>query len=418
MGKSVSILIPDEFQDELDKILEDIKNGRKIEHYETIRRKKNGQIIDISLTVSPIRDLEDKVIGASSIARDITERKKMEKSLKESEEKFREIFNSANDSILLHEISEDGVPGKFIEVNDIACKTFGYTREEFMNMAPEDLVSPLEQQDIHERGARLVEDGHFTFETRDITKKGLEIPMEVNSHLINLKGNKLVLSVSRDITERKKAEKALKQSVAEKEMLIKEIHHRVKNNLMVISSLLNLQSRYIKDKESLNIFKESQNRAKSMALIHERLYASDNLKKINFGEYIQTLSRDLYRTYVTDPSLVDLNLEVEDADIDINTAVPLGLIVNELVSNSMKHAFVDNKMKGEISISFQKVEDDFILDVKDSGIGFPEDLDFKNSGSLGLQLVNMLVDQIKGEIEFKNENGTQFKIRFKDMYSK
>lgn len=416
MGKSISILIPDKCHDDLTKILDDTKKGKKIDHYETPCQKKSGEIIDISLTISPIRDMENKVTGASTIGRDITEQKRMERALKDSEEKFRNIFNSANDSIFLHEISDDGVPGKFIEINEVACTIFGYTRDEFLNMTPKDLVSPQEKNDVYKRGEKLIENGHNTFQTVDMTKDGLEIPMEVNSHLINLKGKNLILSVSRDITERKKAEKALKQSITEKEMLIREIHHRVKNNLMVISSLLNLQSRYIKDKESFNIFRESQNRAKSMALIHERLYRSDNMKKINFGEYIETLSTDLYRTYVMDQDLIRLNLDVENAEIDINTSVPLGLIVNELVSNSMKHAFPDER-RGEINISFKKVDDSFVLSVNDDGIGFQQDFDFKNTGSLGLQLVNMLVGQIKGKIELKNKKGTEFKITFKELYS-
>jgi two-component sensor histidine kinase len=152
-----------------------------------------------------------------------------------------------------------------------------------------------------------------------------------------------------------------------------------------------------------------------MALIHERLYRSDDMKKINFGEYIETLSNDLYHTYVIDQSRIKLKLDVEDAKIDINTSVPLGLIVNELVSNCMKHAF-PNEMNGEINISFKKINNHFLLNVKDNGIGFPEGLDFENTDSLGLQLVNMLVNQIDGEIELKNENGTEFKITFEEMY--
>jgi two-component sensor histidine kinase/CheY-like chemotaxis protein len=224
-----------------------------------------------------------------------------------------------------------------------------------------------------------------------------------------------------EIEERKKSEE-------EKELLLKEIYHRVKNNLMVISSLLNLQSRYIKDKKTLDVFRESQNRAKSMALIHERLYRSDDLKRINFGEYIRTLVIDLYRTYVSDSSFIKPNISVEDIMIDINTAVPLGLIVNELVSNSMKHAFpaihvlestddsFENQegMSGEISINFKSDDENFILSVMDNGIGFPEELDFKNTDSLGLRLVNSLTDQIHGNIQLKRNNGTEFRITFKE----
>jgi len=218
-----------------------------------------------------------------------------------------------------------------------------------------------------------------------------------------------------DITERIIAEKKLKKSLEEKEMLLKEIHHRVKNNLMVISSLLNLQSQYINDKQALDIFRESQNRAKSMALIHERLYRSTDHKKIDFGEYIHTLANDLFHTYVTDPNRVKLNMDVEDAMVDINTIVPLGLILNELVTNSMKHGFVGD-VEGEIKIRFHQEGDEFTLIVGDTGVGFPKDLDFKNTSTLGLQLVTNLTNQLDGNIELNKENGTEFKITFKEQY--
>jgi PAS domain S-box-containing protein len=356
---------------------------------------------------------------------------KSRRTLKESEEKFRLLFNEANDMITLNLINEDGLPGDFIEVNEVACERLGYSREELLNMGPKNIVAKDKIAEMQENARKLCKDGHSTFEIVHVNRKGKRIPVEVNNHLFKIKGKTVALAISRDITERKKAEKQLKQSLKEKEILVREIHHRVKNNLMVISSLLNLQSAYIKDKESYNIFKESQSRAQSMALIHERLYRSDDLKEINFGEYIETLSTELYRTYITTPDRVNLNMNVEDAKIDINTAVPLGLIVNELVSNCMKHAFPAiesqkpakgafssqaNEMKGEISISFKKIDDKFILDVKDNGIGFPDELDFKNTDSLGLQLVNSLVEQIDGEIDLNVNNGTEFKITFSEMY--
>lgn len=254
------------------------------------------------------------------------------------------------------------------------------------------------------------------FEHRIIRKDGKTRYVAIRIRYIPPKESQktLVYGTVQDITERKIAEKKLKESLEEKELLIKEIHHRVKNNLMVISSLLNLQSSYIKDKQALDIFKESESRARSMALIHERLYRSSDLKRINFGDYIRTLATDLYHTYITDPSRVKLNLDIDNLMIDINTTVPLGLTVNELVSNSLKHAFPGD-LKGEINIDFHKIGDDFILKVYDTGIGFPEGLDFRNTDSLGLQLVNSLVGQIDGEIELDRSHGTGFTIKFKEI---
>ncbi len=201
------------------------------------------------------------------------------------------------------------------------------------------------------------------------------------------------------------------QLLKDKEMLIKEIHHRVKNNLMVISSLLNLQSRYIKDEEARDIFKDSQNRAKSMALIHERLYRSSDLKKIEFGEYIRSLTNDLFETYVTDKDKIQLKIEIGELDIDINTSIPLGLIINELVSNCLKYAFPGDKT-GYIRIKLHRDGENYILEVSDNGVGFPEDLDFQRTESLGMQLVNNLTLQLRGKVELIKSPGTTFTITF------
>ena len=197
-------------------------------------------------------------------------------------------------------------------------------------------------------------------------------------------------------------------------MLLKEIHHRVKNNLMIISSLLNLQSSYIKDKASQDVFKESQNRAQSMALIHEKLYQSTDLKSIDFGEYISTLATKLFHTYNADPRLIKLKINAENILLDINTAIPLGLIVNELITNSLKYAFPDGK-PGKINVDFHPKDLHYEFIVKDNGIGFPEDIDFKKTDSLGLLIVNSLTDQIDGEITLDKNNGTEFKIKFPEV---
>ncbi len=226
-------------------------------------------------------------------------------------------------------------------------------------------------------------------------------------------GRLLIRSI-RYAIERKNSEMLIKKSLEEKNLLIKEIHHRVKNNLMVISGLLNLQSRYIHDKNDLEFFKESQSRAKSMALIHERLYQSDNFKSIDFGEYIVKLSNDLFHTYNCDASHVNFDIEVENIMVDVDTAIPLGLIVNELLSNSLKHGFPDAR-SGDIKIKFHRYHDKLQLIVKDDGIGLSGKIDYKNTDSLGLQLVNLLTGQIDGELEVNMNGGTEFIISFTEL---
>ena len=222
------------------------------------------------------------------------------------------------------------------------------------------------------------------------------------------------IALARDITERKEANQQIAKALKEKEILIKEIHHRVKNNLIVMSSLLNLQADYVKDKASYGMFMESKDRARSMALIHERLYQSADLREIDFGDYIRSLAMELYRTYVSNPEIIKINLDLESVMVDINTAIPCGLIINELVTNAFKHAFPQN-ITGEVNIKFHTKDGNCILKVSDNGIGLPHDIDLKNSESLGLKLVNVLAGQIDGEIKINADQGTMFRIDFPEV---
>jgi len=216
--------------------------------------------------------------------------------------------------------------------------------------------------------------------------------------------------VSHDMTDRKTVEDETHSSLQEKEVLLKEIHHRVKNNLQIISSLLSLQSNTIESEATREVVRESQNRVRSMALIHEKLYQSASLARIDFGEYLRNLTRDLFRSYSA--GSVSLKLQAEDINLDIDAAIPCGLIVNELVSNALKYAFPRTK-GGELLITFSQVaRDKFALSVTDNGIGLPADLDVRNPKSLGLQLVNMLVAQLRGTLDVVSDGGTTFMITF------
>lgn len=215
--------------------------------------------------------------------------------------------------------------------------------------------------------------------------------------------------------QRKKAENQMKKALKEKEVLMREIHHRSKNNLAIISSLLNIQSKNIKDREARAIIKESQNRAQSMALIHEHLYSSNDLKNFNFGEYLKILASNLFKSYLENSKNIKLNLNIENNMLDVDTAVSLGLITNELITNSIKYAFPDEN-NGEISLEFYKSNGIFNFIIKDNGVGFSDDLDFLNSSSMGLRVVNMLISQIEGDVKLNNDNGTEFIITFKEIY--
>ncbi|MDZ7262642.1 MAG: ATP-binding protein, partial [candidate division KSB1 bacterium] len=221
--------------------------------------------------------------------------------------------------------------------------------------------------------------------------------------------------LQKELTERKRAEEQLKASLREKEVLLKEIHHRVKNNLQIISSLIYLQSKNIQDKEVLQMFQESQNRVKSMALIHEKLYKSKDLARIDCAEYIKSLVTHLFHSYRVHSNAIKLEIDVDDIPLSIDTAIHCGMIINELVSNSLKHAFPSGKA-GEIRIKARSGNDNkFTLIVSDDGVGFPKDLDFQNTKSLGLQLVCNLTNQLGGSIELDTSRGTLFKINFSDL---
>jgi two-component sensor histidine kinase len=233
-----------------------------------------------------------------------------------------------------------------------------------------------------------------------------------NQTAIAIENARLYRRSQQEIDERMRAEEQIKTSLEEKVVLLKEIHHRVKNNLQVISSLLNLQSQSIRDREALEIFKESQNRIRSMALIHEKLYRSHDLAKINFAEYVRSLASFLVRSYRAQAGPVGLKVQADDVALSIDAAVPCGLIVNELVSNALKYAFPDGR-EGEIRVVLQPDHDQHMtLVVGDNGVGFPDDVDFRDTESLGMQLVNTLVEQLDGTIELHKEGGTEFEIVF------
>ena len=218
-------------------------------------------------------------------------------------------------------------------------------------------------------------------------------------------------SLSGENAQRRRAEEMLRHSLTEKEILLKEIHHRVKNNLQIISSLLNLQADSIMDQQAREVFKESQYRVKSMALIHEKLYGSASLSRIDFGEYTRSLTASLFRSYAVNLPGVEMRVDIDSIFLGIETAIPCGLIINECMTNSCKYAFPGGR-GGEILVRLKEREGSYVLTVSDSGIGFPDKLDFRSTNTLGLHLVNILTAQLGGTIRLNRESGTSFTLEF------
>ena len=218
--------------------------------------------------------------------------------------------------------------------------------------------------------------------------------------------------VDTDISPNKELEEKLKSSLSEKEILLKEIHHRVKNNLQVIISLLNLQAGYLHDEETLRAMQEGQNRVRSMALVHEKFYQLDGISEIDFGEYVEKLCQYIFQTYPETAYKVSLDIESEDVKFDLDTAMPCGLLINEIVSNSLKYAF-PNGQEGQVTIRLKSLPENKIrISVKDNGIGISEEYELQNPSTLGLQLIGALTSQLNGEVEMLRSNGTTFNITF------
>ena len=306
-----------------------------------------------------------------------------------------------------------------IDVNQAACNLLGYERNELIGKSI-GIIFPDEE--LYLLTKRLSSDlsnrDHITnIELAFKVKSGNHVPVFLSMSLIKNDSNEIlgIVCVGNDITDIKEAEDKIKASLKEKELLLQEIHHRVKNNLQIISSLLNLQEVYIKDENDLEIFKESQDRIKTMAFIHEQLYRSSDFAKINFAKYINDLLTYLSYSHNLNPQKIKINIEVDDVYLDINTAIPCGLIINELVTNSIKYAF-PNERYGTITVNLYSYhEDEYVLTISDDGIGLPEDIDLKNTATLGLRLVYNLINQLEGSIELNKTNGALFKIAFSKL---
>jgi two-component sensor histidine kinase len=232
----------------------------------------------------------------------------------------------------------------------------------------------------------------------------------------NNKKLKKVVVIQTDITYRKSMEEQIRASLEEKGLLLREIHHRVKNNLQIIISLFNLQSHYVNDEGAFAALKEGQDRIKSMALIHERFYQNDGLSRIDFDEYIKRLVENLLLSFNVPSGKITYTIEAEKISLDIDTAVPCGLIINELVSNTIKHAFAENE-QGELQIVFRKLEgDELELIIHDNGRGLPEDFSIDDSDSLGMQLINALANQLDAKLMVESGKGATFRLKFSPVH--
>jgi len=345
------------------------------------------------------------------------------------------FINSRKTSKKLSEVLESTGEGIFGVDNDLKCtfinrsalEMLGYSINECLGKNMHEFIHCIEVNgkicNLNECPLiKTVKNGK-TSNTSEVMlerKNKTSFPIEYSSHPIVENGLVTGTVVTfTEITERKKVLEQIEGSLREKEVLLREIHHRVKNNLQIISSLLNLQAGSTDDKKANEILEESKNRVKSMALIHEKLYQTKNFSSLDIHEFIEELIKNLFSSYGIVTSNVKTDLSIDKINLNSDQAVYLGLLVNELVSNSLKHAFKstlhDDTVAGQkrIFIGIQKKSDNgYSIKIGDNGCGFPENIDFKNTESLGLQLVMSLVKQLDGEISLNNNMGTEFLIKF------
>lgn len=375
---------------------------------------------------------EKRVQGFYVLVTDISARKHAEQELRnltlsleekieertellvKSEHKFRTVLETAPDAMLV--VSTDGL----IEyANNQATLLFGYGFKELVGKSIEILVPvDLREKHVSQRAEYIknpaVRPMGVAREVVGLHKNGLVIPVEIclgiSSGLEEKKG--FVIVSVRDVSTKRKTEEKIKAALVEKEILLREIHHRVKNNLNVVSSLLELQSKTVPE-SLVEVFRESQNRILSMALIHEKLYQSKNLSEVDFDDYVNELVPSLLHSYGINPERIKTKIDIEDLQLSIDTAIPCSLIISELVSNSLKHAFKkDAKGNLRVALRHDKKLGVNELVVQDDGVGIKKDVDIFKSKSLGLKLVSMLTRQLGGKLALDQDSGTRFSIRF------
>ncbi|WP_292485793.1 sensor histidine kinase [Methanohalobium sp.] len=393
-----------------------------IEH--RIIRQNDGEVKHLKVMGKVERDDNGKPVKMYGVAQDITEYKELKEKLQRTIDEYYNLFDSMNDAVFVHDLD-----GYLLDVNKHAVDVLGYTKEELINKHVAELSDIEDEKSTIDKISHINNNKQLKFESVKLTKNDEKVPFEVNSTLVLYRGNPAILSIARNITERKKAEEEinkyaeqlknindeLETRVSEQTEQIRknerirelELHHRIKNNLQIINSLINLQFENFDDEDVINAFRDTQNRVASMSLVHQKLYQSQELNNLSLNDYIKDLAENLNDLYSN--SNTKINVDVQDFHLGIDTIIPLGMIVNEIVSNSLKYAFSDDN--GIINIKFYS-NNCYVLIIEDNGKGIPDNIDIENPDTLGLQLINTLIKQLNGEIVLDRKNGTKFIIRF------
>ncbi|GBF37358.1 PAS domain S-box protein [Leptospira johnsonii] len=364
-------------------------------------RLKNGEVRDMEVYSGPLQFGGKRVLF--SILYDVTERVKAISLLEESERKYRSLVESASDSIIITNFET-----KIFEVNRRMAELLEYSKEELQTFTLKDILDEESFADSLLRIPALEFGKPVILNRKFKSKSGKIIEAEVNAARID---EFRYMGIVRDVTERNCMTRTLEKSLKEKESMLQEIHHRVKNNLQVISSLLGLQYENTEDPNLKRILKECENRVKSMGFVHAELYRSENFAAVDLENYFTTVSSNLIRAYGGLPR-IKLQLDLSSLEVSIERAIPLGLILNELLTNSLKYAFPEDR-SGKIQIRIFKEEPNIVFSYSDDGVGFRKE-NHVGSGTIGIQLIEILSRQLKANSEFTSENGVVFRLRIPD----
>lgn len=390
-------------------LVEKLQEEGNLINEEVLFKRKDGSTF-YALENSTILKEEDQVY-IDAVINDINDRKMTEEALRQSEEKYRTILDNIEDGYF-----ETDLAGSFTFVNPAVERMLGYSEEELIGMNNMEYMDTENARSVYQAFNEVYKTGESMkgFDWELSTKDGRKISVEASFNLIrDADGEPLGFrGIVRDITDRKEKEEKIKNSLKEKEVLLGEIHHRVKNNLAVISGLLFLQAEKTDIEAGRNLLQQSQGRINSMAIVHELLYEHHNFSSIDPNKYINQLIVHISSNLSERDKDITTDITTDELQLDMNIAIPCALIINELLTNAYKYAFKETN-KGTIEISITQEDDNYLMIVEDNGKGLPEDFDLDQSGSgLGLFLVKTLTKQIQGELEISGENGTRVAITF------
>ncbi len=359
----------------------------------------------------PVKDENKTILGVVEVSRDITDRKQAEEALRESEERYKALFDRSLLCIYIHDLR-----GRFLDANQSALNLLGYAKEEITSLT---FASLLDQTQLPKafrvldeiiRTGSQKQPAEFMLRRKD----GSFVWVETEASVILREGKFLAIQgIARDITDRKKTEEELRASLLEKEALLREIHHRVKNNLQVISSMLDMRLMRTADPKLIDLCQDARAKIQTMALIHTHIYQSGSFSQIIMKDYLQDLVSYLSQVYSEKGKHVVPVIRDVDVCLSVTQAIPLAIILNEAISNAFKHAYRKDQ-KGVVEIELKKTNENTVrLSVKDYGVGFPEGLDIYRAQTLGLKLIrNLVKDQLKGSLRVNQATGTELLIEF------